>query len=141
MVNDMLTDGSNENGKTYSIIENPSILYVEDDEANRLFMRLMAKGLCQIDIVNNGEQAIEKVQTKSYDGIFMDINLGIGIDGIETAKTIRTITGYENTPIAAVTAYSTTADRNKFLNEGCTHYLAKPFMKKDISELLIQFFN
>lgn len=117
----------------------PLILYVEDDDANRTFMEIMSRGLCQIDLVNNGEKALDQVLKKKYDGIFMDINLGYGMNGIETTKRIRQIKGYESTPIAAVTAFASELDKTRFLNEGCSHFLAKPFMKKDIVELLRAF--
>jgi len=119
----------------------PSILYVEDDDANRTFMEIMSRGLCEVDLVNTGEKALEQVKKKKYDGIFMDINLGYGLNGIETTKRIRQLPGYENTPIAAVTAFASEIDKTRFLSEGCSHFLAKPFMKKDIIELLDAFFN
>lgn len=137
--------GSNEDeagkGKTDAQKQLAAILYVEDDEANRTFMQIMSRGLCTVDLVINGESAIELVKSKKYDGIFMDINLGYGLNGIETTKRIREIEGYENIPIAAVTAFASEIDKDRFLSEGCSHFLAKPFMKKDIKELLNAFFG
>jgi len=115
------------------------ILYVEDDDANRTFMEIMSRGLCRIELVDNGQGAVDKVKINHYDGIFMDINLGFGLNGIETTKLIRQINGYEKTPIAAVTAFASERDKERFLSEGCSHFLAKPFMKQDIKKLLKAF--
>ena len=65
----------------------------------------------------------------------MDINLK-GMNGLETVSRIREIKGYENTPIVAVTAYAMMGDKEKFLSVGCTHYISKPFFKKDLVDLL-----
>ena len=66
----------------------------------------------------------------------MDINLKHGLTGIQATKLIREISGYEKVPIVAITAYAMTSDRDEFLKAGCSHYLAKPFSKNDIIQLL-----
>jgi two-component system, cell cycle response regulator DivK len=48
---------------------------------------------------------------------------------------------YAKIPIAAVTAYAMEGDREKLLSEGCTHYLSKPFSKKQILKLLDKVFT
>lgn len=65
----------------------------------------------------------------------MDINLGKGIDGIQTVKEIRKLKGYEATPIVALTAYTRYGDKEEFLEGGCTHYLGKPFKSKQLLDL------
>jgi CheY-like chemotaxis protein len=54
------------------------------------------------------------------------------MSGLEAARKIKKIPGYENTPIIAVTALAMRGDREKFLSEGCTHYISKPFKKEDL---------
>jgi CheY-like chemotaxis protein len=71
----------------------------------------------------------------------MDINLGKDIDGLETAELIRTIRGYEKTPVIAVTALAMKHDRERFLAKGCTHYISKPFLKEDFVSLLTGVLN
>ncbi len=61
----------------------------------------------------------------------MDINLGTGMDGIQAAKLINRIPGYEHVPIIAVTGYTMMGDQEKLLAEGCTHYIGKPFKRSD----------
>ena len=62
----------------------------------------------------------------------MDINLGYGINGIDTMKEIRKIKGYKEVPIIAVTGYTMSGDRDSLIAQGCTHYLAKPFDQASI---------
>ena len=64
------------------------------------------------------------------------INLGDGIDGIETTREIRKIDGYTKTPIVAMTAYVEPESINEFLTKGCSHYISKPFFKKELMDLI-----
>ena len=66
----------------------------------------------------------------------MDIGLRGDLDGIETARQIRKFDHYKNTPIVALTAYAMEGDREKFLQNGCTHYLAKPFHKSELIRVI-----
>lgn len=114
----------------------PSILYVDDDSMSVDLVKVLVKSICNIDSAVNGMQAIEKARTKKYDVILMDINLGKDIDGLETTAEIRKISGYENTPVIAVTALAMKYDREKFLAKGCTHYISKPFLKEEFVSLV-----
>ena len=75
-------------------------------------------------------------EKKNYSAILVDINLGFGMNGIEAINEIKKIKGYSSIPIIAVTAYALYGDREKFLSQGCTHYISKPFNKEEITELL-----
>jgi CheY-like chemotaxis protein len=87
---------------------------------------------------NNGRDAVEIVKKQNVDIILMDINLKHGLTGIQATKLIREIKGYENVPIVAITAYAMSSDRVEFLKSGFSHYLAKPFSKNDIIQLLME---
>ena len=66
----------------------------------------------------------------------MDINLGLGISGLDAVNEIRSINGYAKVPIVALTAFAMRGDREEFLKAGCTHYLSKPFTKEKIVDLI-----
>ena len=66
----------------------------------------------------------------------MDINLGVGMDGLEVVKKIREIPSYKDVPIVAVTANALVSQKNTFLNNGCSHYLAKPFRKRMLLDFI-----
>lgn len=112
------------------------ILIVDDDDINILTIRKMLEKDYYVIPVSNGADAVEEVKKQRVDIILMDINLKHGISGVETTQLIRTIKGYENIPIVAMTAYAMPDDRMEFLQSGCSNYLAKPFSKEDIIKLL-----
>ncbi|MDP4116347.1 MAG: ATP-binding protein, partial [Bacteroidota bacterium] len=114
----------------------PLVLYVEDDSINRHVVSLYLKNICKVDTVQDGKAALEFVEKKHYDIILMDINLGIGMDGMAVTHEIRKMPEYANTPIVAVTAYAMEKEKEEFLAGGCTHFLAKPFSKGDIIQLV-----
>ena len=114
----------------------PDVLIVDNDEASRDIIRLFLKNVCNVDSAKSGEEAIKLIKAKPYKLIFMDINLGKGLSGIETTQKIKKLKAYKNTPIVALTAFAMSGEKEEFLRKGCTHYLSKPFMKKDLLKLL-----
>jgi len=114
----------------------PNALFVDDDVMSIDLIKILIKPICNLDIAINGIEAIEKAKSRKYDIILMDINLGKDIDGLETTQLIRTIRGYEKTPVIAVTALAMKHDKEDFLNKGCTHYISKPFLREEFVSLI-----
>ena len=112
------------------------VLLIEDDKATANIVRFYLGEICKTDWASNGKKAIEMASKKNYSAILVDINLGLGMDGIETINQIKKMNGYDSIPIIAVTAYALYGDRERFLKQGCTHYISKPFDKSDIVELV-----
>ena len=108
-------------------LEKNKILLVDDDENTYEIIKLTLKNICHVDFAETGEKALLLVNKKKYDIILMDIILGYGMNGIETTKEIRKIKKYAKIPIVALSAYAMDEDKVKFVAEGLTHYLAKPF--------------
>lgn len=113
----------------------PEVLIVEDNEINRRLAGLYLRELCNIDMAENGYIAMNKIRSKKYDAILMDINLGAGPNGIHIANEIRTMENYRDVPIIAVTGYTLQGDREKLLANGCSHYVPKPYDKKTLIKL------
>lgn len=114
----------------------PEILLVEDNKENRDVMMHFLKKVGNVQTASDGPGSVEICTKNSFDLILMDINLGLGMNGIEATKRIRKIAGYESIPIVAVTAYAMAGDRETFLNIGCTHYISKPFTKREFISLI-----
>jgi len=114
----------------------PLLLVVEDNMINRNLIELFLKPGYEMDHAYDGKTAVKMAMQKRYDAVLMDIHLGSGIDGIEVTKKIKAITGYEDIPIIAVTGYTMIGDREKLLEEGCTHYIAKPFEKAALLSII-----
>lgn len=115
--------------------EKPKILHVEDNEATRIIIKKYLVKYYDVDQAEDGLTAIEKASETKYDLILMDINLGYGIDGVEAMQRIRTLYGYADIPVIAVTAYVLAGDKERFLEQGFTDYLGKPFTKDQLIQL------
>jgi PAS domain S-box-containing protein len=116
----------------------PKVLLVEDDPSNAGVIRYLLEGVCNLDTVKTGMMALELATKKQYKAILMDIDLGVGMSGIDTTKEIRKIKGNEKIPIIAVTALAMKGQRELILEEGCSHYISKPFDTKIFLSLMQQ---
>lgn len=114
----------------------PKVLLVEDNNTNKVITVLFLKELCNIDHAADGNSAIEFATKNKYDLILMDINLGPGINGIEVTSSIRKLPVNNTIPIIAVTGYAMPGDEEKLLHLGFDGYLAKPFTKESITNLI-----
>ena len=114
----------------------PKVLLVEDNLTNKVITSLFLKEICDIEHAGSGNAAIELCEKNDYDLILMDINLGSGINGIETVERIKKIRNYISVPFVAVTGYAMPGDEEKLLDLGFEKYLAKPFKKDQIVSLV-----
>jgi len=119
----------------------PNILIVEDNMVNSNLLQHHIRKHCHIFFSQTGKAAIELAKNEKIDAIFMDINLGQGMDGTEAMLEIRKQTGNENLPIIAVTAFAGTEDMDKFLNAGFDDFIAKPFERQDVINVLDKLFR
>jgi CheY-like chemotaxis protein len=117
-------------------VKKPYLLIVDNDDSSRDIIKLFLKDLCEMDFADSGEKAYRLVNDKKFDVIFMDINLGKGMSGVETTKEIKKIESYKNVPIVAITGFAMRGDKEEFIQAGCTHYLSKPFSRSKLIKLL-----
>jgi len=106
-----------------------SFLIVEDNDVNQLILAELLKDLGgEISIANNGKEAVDMVQEKNIDLIFMDCQMPI-MDGFQATKEIRILEKKEiikKIPIIAMTANVSKQDKEKCLALGMNNYLTKP---------------
>ena len=117
-----------------------TILLAEDMLLNqRLVSKFMEKWSYEIDIANNGKEALEKLKNKNYDLILMDIQMP-EMDGHEATQIIRSNIDpiKRNIPIIALTAEASQAEAEKCNNIGMNGYLPKPFNAETLHSLIIQ---
>ncbi len=106
-------------------IRSIKVLVVEDMPLNQLLMKTLLDDFgFERDIVGNGRIAIEKLKTKSYDIILMDLQMP-EMNGFEATEYIRN-TMNSKIPIVALTADVTTVDLAKCRTVGMNDYIAKP---------------
>ena len=100
------------------------VLIVDDEEdfANALAERMINRGLA-VDIVGNGEAAIESVGQTSYDAIVLDLIMP-GLDGIETLKQMLQIK--PNLQIILLTGRGTIEKGIEAVRSGAFEFLEKP---------------
>ena len=113
-----------------------TLLYIEDDSLNWEIVNMFLKGRFLVDTVADSAEALRKINSNRYSAILLDISLRKGISGIELAKQIRKIKGYETVPIIAVTALAFREDEKRILGSACSHYISKPFTKKILLDTL-----
>lgn len=114
----------------------PALLMVEDNKGNRTLFHKILSNDFEVDEAVDGITAVAMAEVKEYDIILMDINLGPGIDGIETFQRIRQIPSRQKVPVIAITAYAIREDRQKFLDYGFNDYLQKPVLRDEFLSLL-----
>lgn len=103
------------------------ILVVDDNPVNQKFVEYSLRKLHNIDVANDGAEAVNKASNKAYDLIIMDLMMPI-MDGAEATLRIRQ---FENnserfTPIMVFTASTDEKDRDRCFEYGANDYITKP---------------
>ena len=120
------------------------ILLAEDNKINqKVAMKTLETFGHKVDLVENGYEAIEKFKSNDFDLILMDLEMP-EMDGLEATRIIRmmerenTLKGMtkKQVKIVALTAHSTTEDREHCLAAGMDDYISKPFRQSEIARAL-----
>ena len=115
------------------------VLVVDDNEINKKLLSKVLENLdLEVSFASNGEEAVQLREKKSFDMIFMDIQMPI-MDGVEASKAIRNFENKHNkkaVPIIALTANTGQSDRETYINAGMNDYLAKPIVIADVKSRL-----
>ncbi|MBI5404259.1 MAG: PAS domain S-box protein [Ignavibacteriae bacterium] len=112
------------------------ILCVDDDSFTREYLEYILKGKYNVYFAEDGVTAIEISKTRKFSLILMDINLGKGMDGVETTRKIHKLPGYEGIPVIAMTAFAMVGDKEEFLQNGMNDYISKPFKSNELIKLV-----
>lgn len=117
------------------------LLLVEDNVLNQKLINLtLSKYGFEIEVANNGKEALDKLKDNHYDIILMDLMMPV-MDGLETTRLIREQekeTGSRNI-IIGLTANTYDADRDKCLKGGMDEYMTKPFDIKQFGQIISSF--
>lgn len=103
------------------------ILLADDNPVNcRLAVLMLEKAGHRIDVVNDGEAAVDALRAADYDLVLMDVQMP-GVDGLEATRRIRRFsTARANIPVIAITANAMTGDEQRCLEAGMNDYVTKP---------------
>lgn len=119
-------------------IPRKNVLVIEDNQVNRrVIAGLLEKLGHKPHTAVNGEEALNKIATDTYDMVITDINLD-GMSGIETAKTIRALPNnlQANMPIIALTGNVQKQDIESYYAAGMNGFLAKPIDPKKLEDVM-----
>ncbi len=117
----------------------PKILVVDDNPVNRVLAKgLLGKLGITPDLAENGREALARVQSETYDIIFMDVQMP-EMDGIEATMAIRAQPLDIQPYIIALTANAFVSDRERCLQAGMDDFLSKPFRLDDLRAKLAAF--
>ncbi|MFK0089825.1 response regulator [Pseudomonas sp. NPDC090755] len=112
------------------------VLLVEDNPVNQTVIEAMLRSLgFEVCTAVDGAQAVAQVARQRFAAILMDCRLPI-IDGYEATRRIRQLPLAAATPIIALTANALQGDRERCLGAGMNDYLAKPFKRTDLQQIL-----
>ena len=117
------------------------VLLAEDNIINREFaLSLLQDFGCEATLASNGLEAVNMFKNDpGFDLILMDCQMPV-MDGYEAARQINNLKQEKNiqTPaIIALTAHAMIGDREKCLAAGMQDYLAKPYLKSELQEIML----
>ena len=108
-----------------------NILVVEDNKINQLVTKKsLVKLKCNVEIVENGIDALDLLKNTTFDLILTDKNL-TDISGFEITKKIKELN--IQTPVFAVTAYSYEEIKLQAIESGIDEVFVKPFNTQELS--------
>jgi len=132
--------GQSENnppGDPFSAKFSARLLLAEDNPTNQIIATAMLENFgCDVEVAANGKEALDAVNRKSFDLVFMDCQMP-EMDGLEATKAVREL-GREagQLPIIALTAHAMDGDREACLAAGMNDYLSKPFKPDQLRNIL-----
>ncbi|MBN2428625.1 MAG: response regulator, partial [Deltaproteobacteria bacterium] len=114
------------------------ILLVEDNLFNQQVAReFLEQAGMVVEIAENGFAALEAVENKKFDLVFMDIQMP-DLDGLEATRRLRKGKDSSSLPIVAMTAHAMSEDREKSLTAGMNDHITKPIDPEELMSMLIK---
>jgi two-component system sensor histidine kinase/response regulator len=109
-----------------SSIQGARILLVEDNDLNQqVAIDLLQDAGFIVDLAENGQQALQKIQQASFDLVLMDMQMPV-MDGLEATMQIRLCPQHANLPIVAMTANAMKIDQERCFAAGMNDHVSKP---------------
>ena len=137
-VNQSINVGSD--NTSYVFDQQIQILVAEDNELNqRLASFMLNKMGCDADIARNGLEAIELIQSKSYDLILMDVQMPL-MDGFTATRKIRNELN-NHIPIIGLTASVFREDIEDCIKAGMSDHMGKPYDQVQLFSMIEKWFN
>jgi PAS domain S-box-containing protein len=108
------------------------VLLVEDNVVNQeLAVELLESNGMTVSVATNGQEALNILEEKKFDGVLMDCQMPI-MDGYEATRRLRADARFVDLPIIAMTANAMVGDREKVIEVGMNDHIAKPLELLDM---------
>ncbi|MFD2531448.1 ATP-binding protein [Gracilimonas halophila] len=117
------------------------VLLAEDNVVNqKVMIRFLERWNIEMEVVNNGEEALEALKESNFDVILMDLQMP-KMDGYEASEQIRKLDDpyKRNTPIIALTAAALKEVRERVYAAGMNDFVTKPFNPVDLEQKLFNY--
>ena len=112
--------------ETAATLRGRRVLLVEDNEVNReVASELLQLAGIDVEIATNGQEAVRRTSTSSYDAVLMDLHMPV-MDGVQATRTIRANPATERIPVIAMTASVLQEDRRRCLEAGMNDHVSTP---------------
>lgn len=117
-------------------LSHANILLVEDNALNQqVVLGFLEETKANIDIAENGQIAIDKLNVGHYDLVFMDLQMPV-MDGLTATTTIRKQLQFADLPIIAMTAHAMQEELDRCIAVGMNDYFTKPIDPNALFSLL-----
>ncbi|NVK18382.1 MAG: response regulator [Methylocystaceae bacterium] len=118
-------------------IQGAHLLLVEDNKINQQVAReLLEHARFHVDVAENGQQALDLLNTKTYDCVLMDIQMPV-MGGYEATRHIRAQRRFADLPIIAMTANALVSDKQAAIEAGMNDHVAKPINTRVLFSVLL----
>ena len=107
------------------------LLVVEDDARLRRALELLLSDHWDVEVANDGRQALERVERSTPDLVLTDLLLP-EIDGFELTRALRAAPRTSAVPIVVISGLTEEADRLRALEAGANDFLIKPFSEREL---------
>jgi CheY-like chemotaxis protein len=106
-----------------------TILVVDDDPSIRALITTTLEDVADFELVEapDGQQAIEAASQLSPEIVFLDLEMGPGLDGVETCRRLRSQPSTADCRIVMLTGYNDDAIEDRARSAGVDLFLTKPF--------------
>jgi CheY-like chemotaxis protein len=119
-------------------IRGSRVLLVEDNDLNQeVATELLRSAGLVVEVADNGQIAVEKVQAAAYDIVLMDMQMPV-MDGLSATRIIRQMPQFEHLPIVAMTANAMQSDREACRAAGMDDHVAKPIEPRELFQALLK---
>jgi signal transduction histidine kinase/DNA-binding NarL/FixJ family response regulator len=124
-------------------LSSKKILIADDVELNQFLAKsLLESWGCEVDVVENGKQALEMIKSRDYDLVLMDVQMP-EMDGLTATRHVRNLKepAKAQLPVLAFTANALKGDSVQFEEAGMSDYITKPYTEEKLYNKVARLLN